>query len=64
MVPGTKREGGGRREYWLNIPFSKTSGVMIKLKLKSEKLKRKIRLLDISTLRIPYLYKSVDRNGV
>jgi hypothetical protein len=48
MVPGTKREGGGRREYWLNIPFSKTSGVMIKLKLKSEKLKRKIRLLDIS----------------
>jgi hypothetical protein len=26
-------------EYWLNIPLSKTSGVMIKLKLKSEKFK-------------------------
>jgi hypothetical protein len=29
-------------EYWLNIPLSKTSGVMIKLKLKSEKFKMSI----------------------
>ena len=49
-----KRERGNMKwseepnwgEYWLNIPVSKTSGVMIKLKLKSEKLKCSFRHLD------------------